>query len=109
MVRRQSIPFVVTLVAAFLCGGSASRLHLLAVLFAKPAVTLAVATLLLFVVRRSSDICHALLLGASIWTAWDFTHALLRRLRRPTDLQSDIPETACIRTLLQRPPPAFAR
>jgi hypothetical protein len=109
MLRRQFIPFVVTLLAAFLCGGSASRLHLLAILFAKPVMTLAFTALLLFVVRRASDLCPTLLLGAWFWTAWDFTRALLSRLPGYIDLQLAIPETPCLRTLFQRPPPAFAR
>jgi hypothetical protein len=113
MLRRQFIPFVITLLAAFLCGGSASRLHLLAVFLAKPALTLAVAALLLFVVQRSSDICRSLLFDSSSWIAWDFARALrhLPRhdLRGRIDLRLHIPETPCLRPLFQRPPPAFAR
>jgi hypothetical protein len=111
MLRRQFIPIVVTLLAAFLCGGSASRLHLLTVLFARPLLTLAFAALLLFVVQRSSDICRPLLLGLM---AGDFVQAPLNHLPRRhlhgyLDLQLDIPETPCLPTLFQRPPPAFAR
>jgi hypothetical protein len=111
MLKRQFIPIVVTLLAAFLCGGSASRLHLLAVLFVRPLLTLAFTALLLFVVQRSSDICRSLLLG---WMAGDFVPALLNHLPRRhlhgyIDLQFDIPETPCLPTLFQRPPPAFAR
>jgi hypothetical protein len=111
MLRRQFIPFVVTLLAAFLCGSSASRLHLLAVLFAKPVLTLAFTALLLFVVQRSSDNCRSMFLG---WVARDFVQASLNHLPRRhlhgyLDLQLDIPETPCLPTLFQRPPPAFAR
>ena len=111
MLRRQFIPIVVTLLAAFLCGGSAFRLHLLAVPFARPVLALAFTALLLFVVQRSSDICRSLFLG---WVAGDFVqarlnHLPLRHLHGYIDLQLDIPETPCLPTLFQRPPPAFAR
>jgi hypothetical protein len=110
MLRRQFIPFVVILLAAFLGGGSAARLRLLAVLFAKPILTLAVTALLLFVVQRSSDLCRTLLLG---WVAGDLFHALLSRLPRRhhgyIDLQLDLPNAPCLRTRFQRPPPAIAR
>ena len=113
MLRRQLIPFLVTFLAAFLGGGSVSRLHLLAVLFTKPVVTLAFAALLLFVVQRSSDLCRSLLLGSSSWVAWDFARAIrrlpCRHLLRTTDLQLGTPESLCPRTFFQRPPPAFAR
>lgn len=111
MPRRQFIPCIVTLLAAFLCGGSASRLHLLAVLFARPVLALAFTALLLFVVQRSSDLCRSLLLGA---VTADFVRALLtrppcRQLRGYVDLQLDIPRTPCLRTRFQRPPPVIAR
>ncbi|HZD78288.1 MAG TPA: hypothetical protein VE218_14865 [Acidobacteriaceae bacterium] len=113
MLRRQFIPFVVTLLAAFLCGGSASRLHLLAVLFAKPIVTLAFTALLLFVVQRSANVCRSLLFSSSSWVVWDFASALRRpprrHLLRHIDLQLGIPEPPRLRTLFQRPPPALAR
>jgi hypothetical protein len=111
MLRRQFIPCIVTLLAAFLCGGSASRLHLLAVLFARPVLALTFTVLLLFVVQRSSDLCRSLLLG---WGTTDFARAVLtrpprRRLRGYIDLQLDIPRTSCLRTRFQRPPPVLAR
>jgi hypothetical protein len=111
MLRRQFIPFVVTFLAAYLCGGSTSRLHLLAVLFAKPVLALAFTALLLFVIQRSSDLCSSMFLG---WMAGDFVQAPLNHLPRRhlhgyIDLQLDIPETPCLPTLFQRPPPAFAR
>jgi hypothetical protein len=117
MLRRQLIPFLVIFLviflAAFLGGGSAFRLHLLAAFFAKPVVTLACTALLLFVVQRSSDLCRSLLLGSSSWVAWDFARAIrrlpCRHLLRHIDLQLGIPEPPCLRTLFQRPPPAFAR
>jgi hypothetical protein len=77
--RRQFIPFLITLLAAFLCGDSASRLHLLAVLFARPVLTLAFTALLLFVVQRSADICRSLLVGG---VGGDFAQARLSRLPR---------------------------
>jgi hypothetical protein len=111
MLRRQFIPCIVTLLAAFLCGGSASRLHLLAVFFARPILELASTALLLFVVQRSSDLCRSLLLG---WVTTDFARAVLtrpprRHLRGYIDLQLDIPRTPCVRTRFQRPPPVIAR
>jgi hypothetical protein len=111
MLRRQFIPCIVTLLAAFLCGGSAARLHLLAVFFARPILALAFTALLLFVVQRSSELCRSLLLG---WVTTDFVRAVLtsppcRHLRGYIDLQRDIPRTPCLRTHFQRPPPAHAR
>jgi hypothetical protein len=110
MLRRQFIPFVVIFLAAYLCGGSASRLHLLAVLFAKPFMTLAFATLVLFAVQGTPDICRSLLLG---WIARDFARAPISRLLRRhlhgyIDLQLNIPKTPCLPKLFQRPPPALA-
>jgi hypothetical protein len=107
MLRRQFIPCIVTLLAAFLCGGSASRLHLLAVFFARPVLALAFTVLLLFVVQRSSDLCRSLLRG---WVSTDFARAIQtrpprRHLRGYIDLQLDIPRTPCLRTRFQRPPP----
>ena len=111
MLRRQFIPFVVTLLVAFFCGGSASRLHLLAVLFAKPIVMLAFTALLLFVVQRSANVCRSLLFSSSV--VWDFAGALRRpprrHLLRHIHLQLGIPEPPRLRTLFQRPPPALAR
>jgi hypothetical protein len=111
MLRRQFIPCIVTLLAAFLCGGSAARLHLLAVFFARPILALAFTALLLFVVQRSSELCRSLLLG---WVTTDFVRAVLpsppcRHLRGYIDLQRDIRRTPCLRTHFQRPPPALAR
>jgi hypothetical protein len=113
MLRRQLIPFLVTLLAAWLCGGSATRLHLLAILFAKPVLMIASAGLLLFVIQRSPDIGRLLLLGSSFWLAWDLVRPLLglqspHRLCR-IDLELDIPESPCLQPRFQRPPPIFAR
>ena len=111
MLRRQFIPCIVTVLAAFLCGGSASRLHLLAVVFARPVLTLAFALLLLFVVQRSPDICRSLLLG---WVTTDVARAILTcppcsHRRAYIDLQLDIPRIPCLRTRFQRPPPVIAQ
>ena len=111
MLRRQFIPCLATLLAAFLCGGSASRLHLLAVFFARPILALAFTVLLLFVVQRSSDRCRSLLLG---WGNTDFARAVLTCPQCPArrayiDLQLDIPRTPCLRTRFQRPPPVISR
>jgi hypothetical protein len=110
MLRRQYIPLVVTLLAAFLCGGFASRLRLLAVLFAKPLLTLAVTALLFFVIQRSSDLCRSLLLGGVVG---NLSHAPLNRLPRRHlhcyfDLQLDFADAPCLRTRFQRPPPAIS-
>jgi hypothetical protein len=112
MLRRQTISFLVTLLAAWLCGGSATRLHLLAILFAKPILTIAFAGLLLFVIQRSPDICRQLGLGS--WLEWNLDCALLlhpqsRRDLRRIDLELDIPDSPCLQPRFQRPPPIFAR
>lgn len=114
MLRRQLIPFLVTLFAAYFCGGSAARLHLLAVLFTKPVVALAIAALLLFVVQRSSDACRLLLPGRSFCIASTLVRALLRRPSRlhllyRIELQLDTPQSPCLQPRFQRPPPAFVR
>jgi hypothetical protein len=112
MLRRQPIPFLVTLFAAWFCGGSATRLHLLAILVAKPILTIAFAALLLFVIQRSSDIGRLLRLGSR--RARDLGCALLlhpqsRRVLRRIDLELDIPESPCLQPRFQRPPPVLAR
>jgi hypothetical protein len=114
MLRRQLIPFLVTLLAACLCGGSATRLHILAVLVAKPFLTIAIAALLLFVVQHSSDICRLLRPDSSGWVPWNLVPALLRHLvgrnlLSRTDPRLDIPESPCLQPRFQRPPPAVAR
>jgi hypothetical protein len=112
MLRRQPIPFLVTLFAAWFCGGSATRLPLLAIFVAKPILTVAFAALLLFVIQRSSDIGRLLRLGSR--RARDLGCALLlhpqsRRVLRRIDLELDIPESPCLQPRFQRPPPVLAR
>jgi hypothetical protein len=113
MLRRQLIPFLVTLLAAYFSGGSASRLHLVAILFAKPILTIASAALLLFVIQRSPDICR-LVLGSSSWRTGDFDCALVlhpqsRRVLRRIALELETPDSPCLQPRFQRPPPNFAR
>jgi hypothetical protein len=104
-------PVVVTFLAVYLSGGSASRLHLLVSLFAKPVMTLAFTALLLFVVQRSTDICRSVFLGCDgrrFCPRAPQPSAPRRHLYGYIDLQLDIPEPPCLPTLFQRPPPAFA-
>lgn len=111
MLRRQFIPFLVTLLAAYFSGGSASRLHLLAILFAKPILTIASAALLLFVIQRSSDAGRLLRPGS--WLAWDLDcelplHPQSRRVLARIELELEIPASPCLQPRFQRPPPLLA-
>jgi hypothetical protein len=116
MMPRRFIPFLFTFLAAYLHGGSLTRLHLLAVLFVKPLLALILAALLLFIVSRSADISRSLLLGPSFWIASccriGSSLASMPRRRFPWRIQSasdSIPAPAWLNPLFQRPPPALAR
>jgi hypothetical protein len=104
---RQLIPVLFTFVAAYLHGGPLTRLHLLAVLFAKPLLALILVAFLLFIVSRSADICRFLLLGPSGWLAWSISIPYRRiSIRWVAD---NLPISPPLDSLFQRPPPSLFR
>jgi hypothetical protein len=108
MIRpRHFVPLLFTLVVAHLYAGSLSRLQLLFILLAKPAITLATAGLLLFVIVRSSDICRMLQIDLSAVRIRCFVAVSPRLLHWRTQPDPILPEAPSLTPLLQRPPPAF--
>lgn len=105
---RQLIPVLFTFLAAYLQGGPLTRLHLLAVLLAKPLLTLILATLLLFIVSRSVDRCRSLLLHASFWIVWSIISVSCRRCYFQP-LADTLPALLPHDPLFQRPPPSLSR
>jgi hypothetical protein len=108
MWRRQFFPIITMALAAYFSGGSATRLHVSAVLFTKLIVVVAFVTLLVFVVRRSANLRHPLPFSSLPWLLLDLS-LLIRHLPCGIDLNFVAPEAPCLSSRFQRPPPAFAR
>ncbi len=107
---RQIILVVFTFLAAYLHGGTATRLYLLAILLVKPLLALIVGALLLFIVSRSSDICGSLLSCVYFWIAWNIVS--VPPFRFPWHLQAAVdklPVPPPLDPLFQRPPPSRSR
>jgi hypothetical protein len=108
MIRpRHFVSLLFTLVVAHLYAGSLSRLQLLFILLARPAITLAIAGLLLFVIVRSPDICSMFQIDLeAVWIRC-FVAVSRRLLHRRAPLDPILPEAPSLTPLFQRPPPAF--
>jgi hypothetical protein len=110
MIRpRHFVPLLFTLVVAHLYAGSLSRLQLLFILLARPAITVAIAGLLLFVIVRSSDICSMLQIDLSAMWIRCFVAASRRVLCWRTQPDTILPQAPSPTPLFQRPPPAFVQ
>jgi hypothetical protein len=109
MMPRQLTPVLFTFLAAYLHGGSLTRLHFLLILLIKPLLALFFAVLLLFIVSRSADVCQVLLLRLSFGMAWILASISQRHFlwRIPPDVE--IPDPPSLSPLFQRPPPPFSR
>jgi hypothetical protein len=108
MIRpRHFVPLLFTLVVAHLYAGSLSRLQLLFILLARPAITLAIAGLLLFVIVRSPDISSMLQIDLSAMWIRSFVAISPRLLHWRTQADPIVSESPSLTPLFQRPPPAF--
>jgi hypothetical protein len=100
-------PLLFTLVVAYTYAGPLFRLYLLFTFIAKPAIILASAGLLLFVIR-SSDICGMLQIDLSAWWIRCFV-AATRHLPHGREQSDPVPTgTPSLTPLFQRPPPRIA-